>query len=191
MPRRRDYEHERSRADQLASERGFANRAEQRRYARRPRSSKELIALPDRAQDVRKDVTRVLDLGRGRRDVESAAAELDVPMSAVRWWGDEALGRKHAGRTQVSRRDIARLRFVILDDGVQPVAVRGWKRLETERIFDVQWRALSGQASAEELRWLQGRTVAGRRVVDDEERLRELGRRGVVDPGEWYRESQS
>src|SRR3954463_12685618 len=163
MPRRRDYEHERSRADQLASERGFANRAEQRRYARRPRSSKELIALPDRAQDVRKDVTRVLDLGRGRRDVESAAAELDVPMSAVRWGGDEALGRKHAGHTQAPRRDIALLRFVILEDGVQPVAVRGWKRLEAERIFDVQWRGRSRPGRGREVPGVHGRTAAGRR----------------------------
>ena len=139
------------------------------------------------------DVARVLDLAHGKRDVESVAAELGVPMSAVRWWGDEALGQRHRGRTPVSNRDIARLRFVMFEEtGIAPVAARGWKRREAERILDIQWRALEGRTTTpEEMRWLKGRKFNGRPVADDMDKLRELGRRRLVDPGEWYREWQS
>lgn len=190
MARRRDYARERARRDQLANQRGFGSYAEQRRFVRRPRSPEQLIALPERAQEVRKDPTAVLDRARGRRDVEAVASDVGVPIAAVRWWGDEALGKTKRGRTPVTGRDIARLRFVIFEEGVEPVAVRGWKRREVERIFDIQWRALSGGATQDELRGLRGRKVGGRSIVDDIAQLRELGRRGLVDPGEWYREWQ-
>jgi hypothetical protein len=42
-------------------------------------------------------------------------------------------------------------------------------------------------ATAEELDWLRGRRIAGRRVADTQERLHELARRGEIDPVEAYR----
>jgi len=79
------------------------------------------------------------------------------------------------------------MRPVVFENGVEFVAVRGWKRKEVERIFGVQWAAAHGMATAEELDWLRGRKVAGRPIADSQESLHGLARRGEIDPGEAYR----
>jgi hypothetical protein len=184
MARRRDYAQEHAERNRLARERGFRNYAEQRRHARRPSRTDQLLGLPERAKDVRSDVARALDHARlsGEQPLDTAR-RLGVTRGALTWWGDEALARSPGGLS-LNRRDIARLRPVVVEGGTELFAVRGWKRREAEQIFDIQWRALSDEATIEELEWLRGRKVGGRAVVSDEAQLLELGRRGLVDPRE-------
>jgi hypothetical protein len=188
MVRPRDYQAEFRRRNQIARERGFRSYGEQRRYARRLSRLDELISLPQRARDVRSDSLRAIDLARSEHiSPQEAAARLGVRWSAVSWWGSEPLGRTHGGRTALTRRDALRMRPVVFQDGTEFVAVRGWKRKETERIFGIQWGAAHGMATVEELDWLRGRKAAGRPVADTQEKLSELARRGEIDPVEAYR----
>lgn len=185
MTRPRDYHAEGERENQLARGRGFRNRAQQRRFERRPRTKSDLGSLPISAFEIRSDVAQVIDEAKARRlAVEVVAAEKRVPMSAVSWWGAEALEPTRGGKTMVGRRDILRLRPVVFEDGTELVTVRGWRRREADRVFDIQWRALSGRASEGELAWLRGRSFEGKPVVSDKARLVELARRGEIDPRE-------
>jgi hypothetical protein len=148
----------------------------------------EILRLPQEARDVRSESLRAIDLAKTEGiSPEQAAARIGVPMSAVRWWGTESLGRTRRGQTALTRRDPLRMRAVVFEDGVEFVAARGWKRREVERVFQVQWSAAHGMATAEELEWLKGRRIGGRRVADTQEHLHELARRGEIDPAEAYR----
>ena len=57
-----------------------------------------------------------------------------------------------------------------------------------QRIFDVQYRFIEGNASEDELRAITGQKVAGRLVESDPERLRAIGEADGVDVVEAYRE---
>jgi hypothetical protein len=130
----------------------------------------------------------VIDFARAEHiSPQQAATQLGVPWSVVSWWGAESIGRTRHRRTELTGRDPLRMRPVVFEDGVDFVAARGWKRKEIERVFQIQWSAAHGMATAEELDWLRGRRIAGRRVADTQERLHELARRGEIDPVEAYR----
>ncbi len=188
MARPPDYAAAYARRNQLARQRGFRTYGQQRRYERRPRTLSQILGLPQAARDVRSDALRAIDLAKTEGiSPEQAAGRLGLPVSAVRWWGAESLGRTRRGRTELTRRDPLRMRPVVFDDGVEFAAARGWKRKEVERIFQIQWAAAHGMATAEELDWLRGRNVAGRPIADSQERLHELARRGEIDPVEAYR----
>jgi hypothetical protein len=190
MPRVRDFQAAYRRRNQLARERGFSGSAQQRRFERRPSRLDELVALPQRARDIRSEALRVTDLAQAERiSVEEAADRLGVPRSAVRWWAVERLGSTRHGRTMVTRRDALRMRPVVFEDSgrVEFATARGWKRREAERIFEIQWAAAHGMATDEELDWLRGRKVNGRAVADTQEQLSEIARRGEIDPVDAYR----
>ena len=188
MGRVPDYAAAYARRNELARRRGFRSYGQQRRYERRPKSLSEILRLPQEARDVRSESLRAIDLAKTEGiSPEDAAARLGVPMSAVRWWGTESLGRTRRGHTTLTRRDPLRMRAVVFEDGVEFVAARGWKRREVERVFQVQWSAAHGMATAEELDWLKGRRIGGRRVADTQEHVHELARRGEIDPAEAYR----
>src|SRR5206468_817303 len=82
--------------------------------------------------------------------------------------------------TGLSGRDALRMRPVAFDDTSRTefATGRGWKRREIEEIFRIQWAAAHGMATDEELDWLRGRRVNGRRVADTQEHLNEIARRG-------------
>lgn len=188
MGRPPDYAAAYARRNQLARQRGFRSYGQQRWHARRPSKLSQILDLPQAARDVRSDALRAIDLAREKGiSPEQAASQLGVPMSAVRWWGVESLGRTRTGRTQLTRRDALRMRPVAFEGGVEFVAARGWKRKEIERVFQIQWAAAQGLASDEDLDWLRGRTIGHRRVSDAKEQLLDLARRGELDPMEVYR----
>lgn len=188
MARRRDYVAEARRQNQLARERGYESYREQRRHTRTPSSLGDLTSLPQDARSSRSDAFRVIDLARTEHiSPQESAQRLGVRWSTVRWWATESIGVTRGGRSELTRRDGLRMRPVVLEDGVEFVTARGWKRREVEKVFRIQWEAAHGMATAEELDWLRGRKVAGRQVADTQERLHELARRGEIDPVEAYR----
>jgi hypothetical protein len=189
MVRTRDFKAAYRRRNQLARERGFTGYAQQRRFERRPSQLAELMALPQPARDMRSKALGVTDLAQAERiSVEEAADRLGVPSSAVSWWTAERLGPTRRGRTGLNGRDALRMRPVVFKDSdrVEFAIGRGWKRRETERIFEIQWAAAHGMATDEELDWLRGRKVNGRAVVDTQAQLNEIARRGELDPDPLY-----
>jgi hypothetical protein len=193
MARRRDYRAEYRRRKQLAGERGFASPWFQRRAPRRLVRASDFGRLPKPALQTRSGALRVLDLARSRRmTIEQAALELDVPVELVRWWLPEALQPTRRGRTLSTKGDrIARLRPLLLEDESELtfVAVRGSRATdEADRVFDVQWRFVTGQANEAELEQIRGVRVSGRLVESDPERLRRMGDAGAVDPEKVYGE---
>jgi hypothetical protein len=75
------------------------------------------------------------------------------------------------------------------EDKVAFVAIRGsHAAARAQRIFDVQYRFIEGDASLDELENIAGLKVAGLVVESDPDRLEQLADRGDVDVVEAYRE---
>jgi hypothetical protein len=192
MSRRRDYKVEYRRRQQLARERGFSGYAQQRRFSPRLRRASDLGRLPETARAARSDALHVIAIARDRGvSIEEAARGERVPVHVVRWWGGDALSATRRGRTVPRKGDrLLRLYPVFLDggDGVEFVEIRGSDAARrAQRIFDVQYRFIEGNASEAELRGIAGQQVGGRLVESDPERLRAIGERDGVDVVEAYR----
>ncbi len=193
MSRQRDYKSEYRRRQQLARARGFSGYAQQRRFSPRLRRARDLGRLPAGARDARSDAFHVIAIARDRGiSIEEAARGEHVPVSVVRWWGGDALASTRRGHTLPRKGDrMLRLRPVFLDDGdrVDFVETRGsHAAARAQRIFDVQYRFIEGDASEGELRGIAGHRVAGRLVKSDPDRLRAIGEADGVDIVEAYRE---
>jgi len=189
MARPRNYREEAERRNVLAKGRGFRNYAEQRKYGR-PKDRDGLLGLPEGAREIRGDALEVRRLAIAEHiSPEAAARRLGHDVGAARWWIPESFGPRRDGVSHLTRRSPVELRPVAFKDAGQTefVAVRGWKRAEVERIWDIQWRIAHGLATQEDLDWLRGHSVAGRQVADTREQLREIARRGELDPIEAYR----
>jgi hypothetical protein len=124
--------------------------------------------------------------------IEDAARAERVPLPVVRWWAGDALTARRRGRTLPRKGDrLLRLYPIFLDggDGVEFVEIRGSHAARrAQRIFDVQYRFISGSASEAELRVLAGQRVAGRLVESDPGRLTAIGEAERIDIVEAYRE---
>jgi hypothetical protein len=124
--------------------------------------------------------------------VEEAAGEVGVPMSTVRFWVPEALEAKRRGRTLPTLGDkLTRLRPIVLEDESELVflTVRGSRSADrADRIFDVQWRFITGHADESELARIRGVRISGRVVESDPARLVLMAGAGVIDVPEAYRE---
>jgi hypothetical protein len=121
-----------------------------------------------------------------------AAQIQGVPMERVRWFAGEALGPTRRGRTMATKADrLVRLRPVFLEgsDRVEFVTVRGSRTADrVADIFDVQWRYLHGDGSADQVRALAGKRAGGQPVEADPDRLDIIGALGEANPDEVYRE---
>jgi hypothetical protein len=193
MSRRRDYKAEYQRRQRLARARGFSGYAQQRRFSPKLRRARDLGRLPESARSSRSEALHVVAVARERGiSIEEAARGERVPVSAVRWWGREALGPARGGRTLPSKGDrLLRVYPIFLDggDGVEFVEVRGSHAARrAQRIFDVQYRFIEGDATEDELRAIAGQKVAGRLVEADPDRLTAIGEADGVDIIEAYRE---
>lgn len=191
MARRRDYQVEYRRRQELARQRGFSSYW-QARHAKRPKSLEDLKELPLSARESRSEALRVVQVARQERiPADVAAARLGVPIGVVRFWVAEAL-EPTAGRSAVKSADrLLRLRPMIREGGddVEFVATRGSRVAQrATAVFDVQWRYIHGDASLEEVRGLAGSKVAGVPVESDPARLELIGLRGGFDTDAVYRE---
>jgi hypothetical protein len=192
MSRPRDYQAEYQRRQRRARERGFSSYAQQRRFSPRLRSARDLGRLPEAAREARADALHVVRVARERGlTVEQAARQEPVPTHAVRWWGGDALLPTRQGSTLPRKGDrLLRLYPIFLDggDGVEFIEIRGSHATDrAQRIFDVQYRFVDGNASEAEVRGLAGQKVAGRLVESDPDRLRAIADAGVYLP-DAYRE---
>ena len=187
--RRRNYHEEAERRNILARRRGFRNYAEQRKFGR-PKDRDGLLGLPEAAREKRGDALEVRRLALSEHlSPEQAAVRLGHDVGTAKWWIPESFGPRRGGVSTLTRRSPFELRPIAFQDSgrTEFVAVRGWKRTEVERIWDIQWRVAHGLATQEELDWLRGRSVNGRPVAQTREQLREIARRGELDPIEAYR----
>jgi hypothetical protein len=190
---RRNYKLEYQRRRQRARELGFASDWQRRRAPRQLKSPADFGRLPDPAREARSHALSAVHKARVERTtIETAAADLGVPVASVRYWADEALEPTRKGRTLPREGDrLLRLRPLILEDKseVSFVAVRGSRAADrANAVFDVQWRYATGQADASELDRIQGVRVGGRTVESDPGRLGYLARAGAMDTDEVYRE---
>jgi len=193
VARRRDYAAERRRRDKLARERGFRSYWQQRNAPRRLTRAGDFARLSEPARESRTDSLRVVSLARKRHStVEEAAAEVGISMSTVRFWVPEALEPKRRGRTLPTVGDrLTRLRPMVLEDESELVflTVRGSRASDrADRIFDVQWRYVTGHAHESEFASIRGARINGRVVESDPARLTILARAGAIDVPEAYRE---
>ncbi len=189
----RDYKAEYARRQQRARERGFGSYAQQRRFSPKIRSPRDLARLPENARSARTDALHVLGLAREQRiPIEQAAREAHVPIDVVRWWAGDALKPTRAGKTTPQRGDrMLRLRPVFLKDGggVEFVETRGSNAAKrAQRIFDVQYRFIQGDASETELARIAGQKVAGQTIESDPGRLEAIAEVGGADIADAYRE---
>jgi hypothetical protein len=192
MTRPRDYKAEYQRRQRLARGRGFSGYAQQRRFSPRLRRARDLGRLPEDARRVRSDALHVVAVARDRGiSIEQAARAEGVPVHVV-WWAGDALAPKRRGRTLPRNGDrLLRVYPIFLDsgDGVQFVEIRGSHAARrAQRIFDVQYGFIEGNASEDELRALAGQRVAGRLVESDPDRLTAIGEADGMDIVEAYRE---
>jgi hypothetical protein len=193
MTRLRDYKAEYRRRQQLARARGFSGYAQQRRFSPRLRTAGDFGRLPEGARRARSDALHVVSVARDRGiSIEEAARAERVPAYVVRWWAGDALASKRRGLTFPRKGDrLLRLYPIFLDggDGVEFVEIRGSHAARrAQRIFDVQYRFIEGDASEDELRSIAGQRVAGRLVESDPDRLTAIGEADGVDIVEAYRE---
>ncbi|MGH2965987.1 MAG: hypothetical protein ACRDMH_11480 [Solirubrobacterales bacterium] len=193
VSRRRNYKAEYRRRQRLARGRGFTSYAQQRRFSPKIGSARDLGRLPESARGARSEALHVVQVARERGiSIEEAARQEGVAIEPVRWWARDALKPKRVGKTLPSKGDrLLRLYPVFLagEPDLQFVEIRGSNAARrAQRVFDVQYRFIEGNASVEELRSLTGQRVAGRLVESDPERLEAIGERGGVDIPEAYRE---
>jgi hypothetical protein len=113
-------------------------------------------------------------------------------MDVVRWWAADALIPKRAGETLPHRGDrMLRLRPVFLkgSGGVQFIEIRGSNAARrAQRIFDVQYRFIQGEASESELEGIAGQKVAGQTIESDPGHLEAIAEVGGADIADAYRE---
>jgi hypothetical protein len=89
-----------------------------------------------------------------------------------------------------ARRSWMRPLFLVGEDAVNFIEVRGVRaRQEAQRIFDVQYRFIEGDATVADLESLAGRRIAGRTVEADPLRLEQIADAGDADIPEAYRET--
>jgi hypothetical protein len=193
VSRRRDHKAAYRRRQQRSHARGFSGYAQQRRFSTKIRSAKDLGRLPESAREARSNALRVLRLARqSGTPVEQVAREQQLPLDVVRFWAGDGLGPTRSGQTFARRGDrMLRVLPLILEgeDKVAFVAIRGsHAAARAQRIFDVQYRFIEGDASLDELENIAGLKVAGRVVESDPDRLEQLADRGDVDVVEAYRE---
>jgi len=181
-----------ARRNQLARERGFRSYAQQRRYQKNPTTHKALAALPESARQVRNDVTAVLRVAREEKlTAEQASQRLQVPMSAVVWWGDSGLEPKRGGVTRVKKGD-RRLQWhpLIVNGQVTLVETRGSQAAKkAQAAYRAQLAFLDGADGAgEALAKFKGVRVGGHPVETNQAVIGEIGRRGDLgDIGDMYR----
>lgn len=188
----RNHKSANARRNQLAKQRGFRSYAQQRRYERNPKNHAALAALPESARQVRNDVTAVLRVAREEKlTAEQAAQRLQVPMSAVVWWGDSGLEPRRGGATRVKKGD-RRLQWhpLIVNGQVTLVETRGSQAAKkAQAAYRAQRAFLDGDAGAgEALAKFKGVRIGGHAVETNQAVIGEIGRRGELgDLGEMYR----
>jgi|HubBroStandDraft_6_1064221.scaffolds.fasta_scaffold103262_3 hypothetical protein len=106
---------------------------------------------------------------------------------------DPYKSQQNAARVVSKREEAKRSRmrplFLVDEDAVVFIEVRGVRaRQQAERIFDVQYRFIEGDAKVAELEGIAERKVAGRTVEADPLRLEQIADAGDADIPEAYRE---
>ena len=190
MKARRDYRAEYRRRRRQARERGFRSVREMA-AAKRPTSVQGFADLPDGARAARRAALQVVAFARlSEMPAEVAADELGVPIAAVHYWADEALGPTRNGKTMVKKADrLVRLRPLFLEGGheLEFVAIRGSnKAYDAVWVFDIQWRFVNGQADESELEQIRDVAFAGRTVESDPVELARVAAAGGFDPDDIY-----
>jgi hypothetical protein len=180
------------RRNQLARERGFSSYAQQRRYQRVAATEAQMRRLPPGARSRRAEALDVI--GRARREnlpVAEAAADLNVPMSAVAWWGAPALENPRVRKPKVLKGDrMLRVHPLIVEGELQLVTTRGSQAARhASEAFRIQRAFIEGEpGAAAKLARLSGARVGGRTIETNPVLLDEIGRRGELgDIGEMYR----
>jgi hypothetical protein len=178
----RDHRAAYARRNRLARERGFRSYAQQRRFTRDLKAPTDLGRLPQPARDRRAVALDVLNLARREHlTAEEAAGRLDVPMSAVVWWGAPALEPRRQSRTAVKKADrMLRLHPLIVNGEVTFVTTRGSRAATQARAaFRAQRAYLDNEpGAAQALAKLRGVRVGGELVETDTTVIGEIGRRG-------------
>jgi hypothetical protein len=183
MARQRDYQAEQQRRNELARQRGFRSRSEQRRFDRHIKNRRELDALPAAARDQRDLALRAVSLLRNDPglSLDVAAARLGTTTDAVEWWASKAFVKKD-GVLQVRPGDRMFRAMRVLSGGqIIDSDVRGSRKAsKVSAHYDaVNQYLATGDDSA--LQDFEGQTVAGAEFETDIDVLDEMARRGSLD----------
>jgi hypothetical protein len=192
MARRRNYKEEYRRRSERAHDLGFASEWERRRAPRNPRGIEAYARLGEGPRGSRSAALAVVYSARSKgTTIEEEAGAAGVPVSWVKYWARDALGRTRNGRTLPRAGDrLLRVRPLVLegDDEVVFVGVRGSRASDrADRVWDLQWRVANDMADESELGVIRGMRIAGRTVETDPERLHYLARAQALDTDEVYR----
>lgn len=180
------------RRNQLARQRGFKSYAQQRRHARAPTTEAHLRALPDEARAGRAEALDVINAARRQGvSVVAAAANRQVPLASVVWWGAPALEAPRSKAPKLRKADrLLRAHPLVADGELQIVTTRGSNAArKAQEALRLQRAFMEGEpGAAEALASLRGVRVGGRTVETDPAVLEEIGRRGELgDIAEMYR----
>jgi hypothetical protein len=187
----RDYRAEYGRRKRRARELGFGS-VRELAAAKRPTRVEDFAALPEAARASRSNAMRAIRIARDEdMTIEDATLGLiGVPVSTVKFWAGDALQPTRNGKTLPTKGDrLLRLRPLIVEGGseLEFVAVRGSRAAaRADRIFEVQWAYVHGEADETELDQISELRVAGRSVETNADRLAILAAAGAIEPDAVY-----
>jgi hypothetical protein len=150
--------------------------------ARPVRSLSEWQQLSDAERDERSAALSAVALARREgRPLAEAATVRGSSVDAIYEWAPEAVQRGFLGIPVVTSSDsIWRLRLLYVDGELDFVEAHGSDEAElAERIFELQWEWIHGDADAgRELQQYRDTTIDGRLVETDLDALRQIAARG-------------
>jgi hypothetical protein len=184
----RDHRSEQARRDQLARQRGFRNRSEQRRFSRHVRNRRDLERLPQEAQIRRSEA--LVALTHMRRDprltLAEAAHQVGTTPDVVRWYAGEALVRVQ-GNWQVRAGDRLYRRMYVHSGGqTVAVGVRGSQKASALSDYHQAVGIFLETGDESLLRRFASKSIAGLPFETNPDVLEEMARRGHLDVDSIY-----
>ena len=180
--RARDNASEQQRRNALARSRGFASRAEERKYGRHVARVADIERLPLAAQRHRESSLRVLSLMRAdpTLSLRRAAEMEDTTTEAVVWFSEGTIA-KSKGPWRVARADrLMRPMFTYSNGEIAEVIVRGSRKATELSRYHHAVRLYLNEGDDSKLASFAGKSVAGRRYETDLDTLDEMTRRGQL-----------